>query len=151
MTDDHVQRIQQFPAFQAFTPLGIRALIERGIVRECPGDQELFREGDRPEFVLLVLAGRLEVFVVRDGRHFPLAESVPGTIVGELSVLCGNPRSAGLRTKEPSTLLLWEPDEFRRLLLGNPTFAQEVFGRALRMLLEKEHALIDSVVRSERQ
>jgi CRP-like cAMP-binding protein len=111
----------------------------------------LITEGDGPTFVLLVLAGKLEVFVERDGRDLVLNEAGPGTILGELAVLCGIQRSASVRAIEDSAILQWSAAAFRSLLLQNVSLSERIFRASLRTLIEKEHSLIESLVRSKVQ
>jgi len=99
---------------------------------------------------MLVLTGSLQVFVVRDGRDLVLTNAGPGTIVGELAVLCGIPRSASVRAGEQSAVLRWSAEAFRRLLLSDAFLSERILGESLRTLIEKERSLIDSLIRSQR-
>ena len=65
------------------------AVKRRGVRELLPGAM-LIKEGDEPTFVLLVLIGKLEVFVERHGRRLVLSEAGPGTILGELAVRGGS-------------------------------------------------------------
>ena len=106
-------------------------------------------EGDSATFVLLLITGRLEVFVERDGRDITLTETNPGAILGELAVLCGITRSASVRASEKSAVLQWSAEAFRGLLLRDPSLSQRIFSEALRTLIEKERALIETIVKSQ--
>ncbi len=121
-------------------------MIEAGQVRECAPGEVLFKEGDAATVVLLVLKGKLQVFVERGGRDMVLMDSQVGSIVGELAVLCGIPRSASVRASEPSVVLQWSAQQFHRLLLTSVVLSQRVFRDALRMLIDKERSLIESLV-----
>jgi len=107
------------------------------------------KEGDTSDFVLLVLTGKLEVFVERGGKDLVLTEANPGTILGELAMLCGIPRSASVRAKEDSAVLEWPDEAFRTLLPRDPSLSQRIFGQALRTLVDKEKSLIESLVKSQ--
>lgn len=147
MNEKYAPMITAFPLFEGFTLDGAHMLLDSGEVRELsPG--VLIKEGDEPTFVLLVLAGTLEVFVERHGRDLILSEAGPGTILGELAVLCGIPRSASVRATENSAVLQWPAAGFRRLLLNNVFLSERIFRESLRTLIEKEHSLIESLVRS---
>jgi CRP-like cAMP-binding protein len=91
----------------------------------------------------------LEVFVERNGRDLVLSEAGPGTILGELAVLCGIPRSASVRTTEKSAVLQWTAAAFRSLLLHNVFLSERIFRESLRILIEKERSLIESLIRSQ--
>jgi len=148
MNEKYAPMITTFPLFSGFTLDGAHMLLDCGEVRELSPGGILIKEGDDPTFVLLVLTGKSEVFVERHGRDLILSEAGPGTILGELAVLCGIPRSASVRATENSAVLQWPAAGFRRLLLHNVFLSERIFRESLRTLIEKEHSLIESLVRS---
>ena len=149
MNDKYALLVPTFPLFRGFTVDGAHMLLDSGEVKELSPGVMLITEGDGATFVLLVLAGKLEVFVERDGRDLVLNEAGPGTILGELAVLCGIPRSASVRAIEDSAILQWSAAAFRSLLLQNVSLSERIFRASLRTLIEKEHSLIESLVRSQ--
>ena len=149
MTQQYAELITGFPLFKGFTVNGTQRLLDAGEVKEYTAGDVLLKEGDNSDFVLLVLAGKLEVFVERDGQKLVLTEANPGTILGELAMLCGLPRSASVQAKENSTVLEWPDEAFRTLLLRDPSLSQRIFGQALRTLVEKEKSLIESLVKEQ--
>lgn len=149
MNEKYAELITGFPLFKGFTVNGARRLLDAGEIKEHAPNNVLLKEGDAADFVLLVLTGKLEVFVERDGRDLVLTESAPGTILGELAVLCGIPRSASVRAKEDSAVLEWSDETFRTLLLRDHSLSQRIFGQALRTLVDKERSLIDSLVKAQ--
>jgi CRP-like cAMP-binding protein len=149
MNENYAELITTFPLFKGFTPNGTKRLLNAGIVKDHAAGQVLLREGDSSDFVLLVLSGKLEVFVERGGKDLVLTEANPGTILGELAMLCGIPRSASVRAKADSAVLEWPDEAFRTLLLRDPSLSQRIFGQALRTLVEKEKSLIESLVKEQ--
>jgi CRP-like cAMP-binding protein len=149
MSDEYAVMIAAFPLFRGFTLDGAHMLLNCGEVKEFPPETVLISEGDEPTFVLLVLSGKLEVFVERQGRNLVLSEAGPGTILGELAVLCGIPRSASVRATEKSAVLQWNAAGFRNMLLRNAFLSERIFRESLRTLIEKEHSLIESLVCSQ--
>jgi CRP/FNR family transcriptional regulator, cyclic AMP receptor protein len=149
--DDQLAAVMTgFPLLQGFTAQGAQRLLERGEVRSYLAGETLFKEGDPPEFVVLVLDGRIQVFVERDGDNMVLTDVGPGTILGELSVLCGAARAASVRASEAATVLQWNAPVFRNMLLRHPLLSDRIFKESLRTLVEKERLLIDSVARLSR-
>src|SRR5215470_5479608 len=105
MNDEYAQLITGFPLFQGFTVHGAQMLLEAGDVKEYSPRELLINEGDDPTFVLLVLTGKMQVFLARQERDLILNDAGPGTILGELAVLCGIPRSASVRASERSAVV----------------------------------------------
>jgi len=149
MNETYAESITGFPLFKGFTVNGAKRLLEAGEVKEYATGDVLLKEGDNSDFVVLILSGKLEVFVERDGKNLVLTEAKPGTIIGELAMLCGMPRSASVQAKENSAVLVWPDEAFRTLLLRDPSLSQRIFGQALRTLVEKEKSLIDSLVKQQ--
>jgi CRP-like cAMP-binding protein len=149
MNEQYASLITGFPLFQGFTVDGAQMLLDSGEVKEYSPGEMLIKEGDGPTFVLLVLTGKLHVFVERQGRDLVLTDAGPGTILGELAVLCGIPRSASVRASENSAALQWSAAAFRSLLLRDAFLSERIFRESLRTLIEKERSLIDSLIRSE--
>ena len=149
MNEQYAALITGFPLFQGFTVDGAQMLLDSGEVKEYSPGEMLIKEGDGPTFVLLVLAGKLHVFVERQGRDLVLTDAGPGTILGELAVLCGIPRSASVRASENSAALQWSAAAFRNLLLRDAFLSERIFRESLRTLIEKERSLIDSLTSSQ--
>lgn len=149
MNEQYAELITSFPLFDAFTVHGTQRLINSGTIKEHPAGAVLLKEGDNSDFVLLVLTGMLEVYVEREGKDLVLTETEPGTILGELAMLCGIPRSASVRAKEDSVVLEWSDEAFRTLLMRDQSLSQHIFGQALLTLVEKEKSLIDSLIQSQ--
>jgi potassium-dependent mechanosensitive channel len=149
MNEQYAEMIKEFPLFRGFTLHGAQMLLECGEVKEYSPGEVLLRERDGPTFVLLVLTGKMQVFVERQGRDLALTDAGPGTILGELAVLCGIPRSASVRASERSAVLQWSATAFRDLLLRDVFLSERIFRESLRTLIEKEQSLIDSLTRSQ--
>ena len=77
-----------------------------------PAGTWLLREGDPPGSAYVVRAGRLEVDVA--GRL--VRELGPGDVLGELALLTGEQRSAGVRARRDSTVLEIPRDAFETML-----------------------------------
>jgi CRP-like cAMP-binding protein len=148
MYEQYAAIITRFPLFHGFTLDGARMLLASGEVKEYSSGEVLLKEGDSPTFVLLVLTGQMQVFVERQQRNLVLTDAGPGTILGELAVLCGIPRSASVRASEKSAALQWSAAAFRSLLLRDVFLSERIFRESLRTLIEKERSLIDSLIRS---
>ncbi|PWT92798.1 MAG: hypothetical protein C5B55_05640 [Blastocatellia bacterium] len=145
MNEEYASLVTSLPLFKGYTSDGAKRLLSAGQIKQIPAGTLLFKEGDPAEYVLLVLKGKLQVYVVRHGRDLILTDAGPSTILGELAVLCGMPRSASVRVMEDSTVLQWDDEDFRGLLTKDVFLSQRIFRESLRTLIEKERSLIESL------
>jgi CRP/FNR family transcriptional regulator, cyclic AMP receptor protein len=149
MNKQYAKAITEFPLFQGYTLHGAQMLLDSGEVKEYSPGEVVLKEGDSPTFVLLILTGKMQVYVERHGRDLVLTDAGPGTISGELAVLCGMPRAASVRASERSAVLQWNAKEFRNLVLSDVFLSERIFRESLRTLVEKEQALINSLMQSQ--
>jgi len=82
----------------------------------------LMHEGDPPGSAYVVRSGRLEVLV---GDRL-VRELGPGAVLGELALLTGEQRSAGVRARRDSLVLEIPRDAFEGLLADHPTASRVV-------------------------
>ena len=97
------------------------AFVRRGRRRRYPGGTALFREGEQSEGILVVLRGRVKVsFFTDEGREIVLSVRGPGDLLGELSTIDGEPRSATGTALGPVEALLVGADDFAAILEEHP-------------------------------
>ncbi|MDY7227762.1 NAD-binding protein [Hyalangium rubrum] len=88
-----------------------------------PAGSEIFKKGDPGETFFVVLAG--EVRLLGDGGQ--LVSTVgPGGFFGELALLTGEPRMATAVASSPCELAAVGREDFRGVVMGNPTVALEM-------------------------
>jgi NTE family protein len=95
----------------------------------------LLREGDPPSSAYVVRTGRFEVVV--DGHV--VRELGPGSVFGELALLTGDHRSAGVRARRDSTVLEIPRAEFDRLLVHDGPSARAVLTQVAGQLSSARH------------
>lgn len=98
-----------------------RAFVRRGRRRRYRGGAALFREGERSEGVLAVLGGRVKVsYFTDEGREILLSVRGPGELLGELSTIDGEPRSATGTALGPVEALVVDAEGFAGFLEEHP-------------------------------
>ena len=110
--------------------------------------ETVFREGDEGTGMFCLLEGQAEV--IRDG---PLGHPVPvailnsGEIFGELGFVAHIRRSATVRTRNDSKILVLSPAEFRKMEVKDPRLAVKLLTNLFKILVtrfnEKSQALLD--------
>jgi len=106
------------------------------IMDYAPGDV-IFREGDEPNFMYLVLHGSVEIIV----KGAVLEKIGPGKALGILSLLDGRNRSAGARACEATQLALIDHKKFRYMIEEMPQFCWYIMGELAHRLRATNAAL----------
>lgn len=101
-------------------------------------DQQILKEGDVGDFMLVVIAGRIEVSK-RDSRDVPrvLALVGPGKTLGEMSMLDGEPRFATCLAREAATIAILTRDNLARVLTEQPMLGAKVLMELSLMLSQR--------------
>ena len=105
----------------ALSETEVRAMREHGVVRTYPRGTALFHEQQAPDRVVLLLVGCVKLSSLsEDGKEVVLAIRGPGDLLGELSAMDGQPRSATATALEPVEALVVPAGDFRAFLERNP-------------------------------
>jgi CRP/FNR family cyclic AMP-dependent transcriptional regulator len=95
-------------------------LERRSYRRDWPRGAVVFREADRSDSVIVLLDGRVKVSChTASGSEVVLAVRGPGALLGELSAIDGEPRSATVLTLEPVAALVLKLADFEGYLQAN--------------------------------
>jgi len=96
-------------------------LREQGRPRKFRTGATLFHEGDHSDWIGLVVKGRVKISCFgADGRERLVAVIGPGELLGELSAIDGEPRSATATALEPLEAAVLTAEEFVTFLETNP-------------------------------
>jgi CRP/FNR family cyclic AMP-dependent transcriptional regulator len=119
-----------------------RGLFEKARTVTLAADQMLFLAGDAGDGCYRVEEGLLKASVVAPGgSERILAIFGPGSLVGELSMIDGEPRSASVAALRPSKLSLVSRSGFEAYANSNPELYRHVMTMLARRLRETNGAL----------
>jgi len=105
-------------------PADREALVARGRLCRYEAGRALCYEGQLPNQVMLLRAGRVKITrTTPAGREVVLAFRGPGELIGEQSAVDGEPRSATVVTVEPVEAVVLTPQAFRGFLADHPSAA----------------------------
>ena len=91
------------------------------------GGQTLFKQGDPPDYLYVVVHGRLEVIVEREAGQQEIVDRLgQGDCVGEVAIFTGVPRNATVRAIRDCELVRLSKTTFHGLLEGHPRCAFEI-------------------------
>lgn len=109
-------------------------------IRSVAGGEWLFHQGDDGSSLYLLVYGRLHVLRQDPGqREVLLGEVVPGESVGEVGLLSGEKRSAGVRAIRDSLLLKIDRQSFEQLSASHPALIMQLASHVAG-LLQRSHA-----------
>ncbi len=104
------------------------------LYRAAP-DSTLFREGDKGDFMCIVLKGKLEVRKEDNLRvEKTVATIFPGRSLGEMSMVDGEPRSATVAVVEPALLAVLTRENFLLITRDKPALAVKILLKIAQLL-----------------
>jgi CRP-like cAMP-binding protein len=117
-----IELLKRVPLFSSCSQRELGAIAALADELYLPAARNLTREGAGGfEFIVLVEG---EADVVKKGRV--VNELGPGDFVGEIALVSGKPRTATVRTRGPSRILVVTASGFRALMRDVPSIQDKV-------------------------
>ncbi|MEI6128204.1 MAG: cyclic nucleotide-binding domain-containing protein [Pseudomonadota bacterium] len=109
------------PLFDDLTAGELKTVAKHMNFIEVQKDDIVFTEGDKGNYMCFVVDGMLDVIKQTESHKQVLISSLArGRSIGEMSVIDNFPRSATVRARTPSTLLVLTRDAFDQILISYP-------------------------------
>jgi len=111
----------------------LHALSERTTPRSLPADAVVFTEGSPGDSIYFILSGKVKIYLNdANGKEFIVDVRKAGGYVGEM-MLDGSPRSASVKTIEPSEFGVLSRSDFKELLTQHPEVALHLIRNLIRL------------------
>jgi CRP/FNR family transcriptional regulator, cyclic AMP receptor protein len=117
-----------------------------GAVRRYRRGDVLFHQGDDAGAVVVLRDGHVKATMLNDGREVILAFPGPGELLGELSAVDGQPRSATVRAVDEVEALVIPGSAFRAYLGRRPRIALVLLSGVADRLREADRQRVDYAV-----
>lgn len=126
------------PLFDQFSLPEIRLLGHFMQVYRAEAGQEIIREGDAGDFMVLVVEGRIEVFK-QDRWNTPrlIAVVEEGKTLGEMSMVDGEPRFATCVAVVPTLIAALSRDALALIILDQPMLGAKILMQLAVMLSQR--------------
>lgn len=136
--DQRVRKIVESYFDQEMHP----GLLEQLETQVVIGGEWLFKEGDAGDSLYFLVRGRLQAWVGAnsqspDTQAQLLSEIVPGESVGEVGLISGEPRSAGIQAIRDSLLIRIDRASFENLAAQHPALVLKLAANVGRMLQKR--------------
>ncbi len=106
--------------FQSLQPADLDAVLTRAAIRRVARNDVILRRGDDNATMVVIVSGRVRISITsEEGKEATLAILGPGEVLGDMSLLDGEPVSADVTAQEDCALLVIERGQFLRLLRAN--------------------------------
>ncbi|MCU1351340.1 MAG: cyclic nucleotide-binding protein [Acidimicrobiales bacterium] len=125
---DLVERLRSVPLFALCTHHELQQLARGAEVVDVDADVNLVLQGDHGTGVFVILSGGAKV--VRNRRTIAMLGA--GSQFGELALLDPGPRTATVRTTEPSRVAIIDAKAFRTVLHESPAMAERLLAALAR-------------------
>ena len=138
MSDDLPQMLAETRLGRDLPRADLERLAAAGSVRRVAAGEELRREGEPGNSLLLILEGEVEV-VKADGRgrSRSLARLEPGALLGEIGLLGSAPASATLRSRGPARLFELPRERFEAMVAAGDAASLHLALAMARQLAER--------------
>ena len=119
--------LQNVPVFQLLDQDELKDLLAETEERSYVAGQTIFKEGQAGGEMHVILAGRVETFILDDeGHRVVLAEVEKGEMFGELSLFDNAPRSASAVALEPTRTCIVDRKDLEHLFARKPHAALDI-------------------------
>lgn len=129
---DKLEALQKLPLLHGIGQSALQVLADRINDHRVKAGEWLFRAGSSAASLFIVVSGRL--VVVDEQRDVILREVGAGQWTGELGVISGEPRSAGIRAVRDSHLWAISASSFNDLLDEHPEVQRHLLGTLAHMV-----------------
>ncbi|UCC86799.1 MAG: patatin-like phospholipase family protein [Anaerolineales bacterium] len=114
-------RLRVVPLFRDLPDEGLKSIAARLKWERYPQGAVIFRQGDVGDAMYVVESGQLQVLA--EDTNQALAYLGPGSFVGEIALLLGQPRSATLKVVIDADLWVLHKQDLEELLAEHPSVA----------------------------
>jgi CRP-like cAMP-binding protein len=145
MAIEHVAALKGMTLCRALSAAELEAIAAIAEPRQIAAGGDLFREGDQGDGMFLVVAGEINVIKRGPAGEHSLARMGAGGVLGEMSLVTADARSATGRALVDTQALYVSAVRFRALLESNSLAAHKIVA-AIAEVLARRLATMNGVV-----
>jgi len=132
-----IESLRAIPLFSRVSEADLEDIAAHLIERRFPKHTTVVEEGLAGDYMYVIRQGRVKVTKASDdGREKIMQFMETGDFFGEMALLSNDPRSASVKTLEPSVLLALSRRDFIEQLRQSPDLALAVIGELTDRLRE---------------
>jgi SulP family sulfate permease len=129
-----------------FSPEALKALLALCEIIDVPQETVLIKRGDAGDALYFIERGEVSVMVaLENGEGKRLRTLGPGSLVGEMALYSGQPRSADVVTDTPCRVCRLSAERFARLERENPATVIQFHSFVVKLLAKRLSAASDEI------
>lgn len=133
--DEKIDLLRSVPLFEGLRDRELERIGALADIVDLPAGRRIMAQGERGAEMFVLVSGAADV--ERDGES--LGERGPGTVLGEIALIDGGPRTASVTLKEDSRLLVLARREFHTLMDDFPEVRLHVLETVAQRLRTLDH------------
>ncbi len=146
MANEHATALKGMKLCRGLSAAELEAITAIVEMREVAAGKELFREGEQGDGLFLVVAGEIDIIKRGPRGDRSLAKLGAGGVLGEMSLVTYDARSATGRATVDSRVLRVPAQGFRKLLESGSTAALKIAAAIGEVLARRLAAMNDVVI-----
>jgi CRP-like cAMP-binding protein len=124
--------------FSDFTRENIQKMTAFMQVYQAEPGELVIREGDVDDYMLFIIEGRVNIVKTDShGERRPMTIVGPGSILGEMSMIDGEPRFASCIALESTTFSVLSRDSMVRIIMEEPALGAKILIKLVTLLSER--------------
>lgn len=140
---DRILMLKQVPLFHQLSLNELQVIAAATTEEKFEAGKTLMRQGERGDKLFILVKGKVLVNIDGEGEEAKtIASHGGGSVVGEMSLLDDEPRSATVVAAELTHALTLERDAFKRLLYQYPEIADSLLRELVRRLRARDHVMM---------
>jgi CRP-like cAMP-binding protein len=145
MPNAHVSALRNMALCRTLSSAELESIAHIVQERAVAAGKDLFREGDQGDGLYLVVSGEINVIKLGAGGEIVLAKMGPGAVLGEMSLITSDARSATGRAVGDAIVLHLPAAQFRTLVDSGSTAALKI-SCAIAEVLARRLAAMNTLV-----
>ncbi|MCV0403342.1 MAG: cyclic nucleotide-binding domain-containing protein [Chloroflexi bacterium] len=133
--DEKIDLLRAVPLFEGLRDRELERIGSLADIVDLPAGRRIMAQGERGAEMFILIDGAADV--ERDGES--LGERGPGTVLGEIALIDGGPRTASVTLKADSRLLVLARREFHTLMDDFPEVRLHVLETVAQRLRSLDH------------
>src|SRR5688500_12661332 len=131
-----LSRLEAIPFFAAFPDAALQVIADRGVERRFGAGETIFRAGDDPRGLMVVLEGKVRVVRQAAGRTQVVHVETTGGTLGEVPLFAGGGYPATAIAAEPTSCAVIARESLAAALRSSPDAAFVLLERLARRVRE---------------